>query len=375
MSRPIHHFLQQSLTLVFYRQQAGLFLFLLFFLFGTQPSFHDMVQLHYHFMQSVLHSFSFYCITVGIWLVYTIKVILFIYSYAKKESYTLLFLLNELPLRQRILYFGNIILQLLAPIIVYGSIIIVVGISDSNIAGTLQILATLVLLLSSATIAVIALIRQANDLQQYNTLWQPTSLLPVGLFRFLLQFVFQRQFVAFFITKVLSFLCLYFFSRLSTDLFEGRMLWLIYLTALIGHSFILYNLFCFQEKELAFLRNMPIARYKLLPLYLLLYSILLLPEAWAIWGVVQAQHNWSNYIVLCLSGPSLLLLLHALLYTEDMRIEEFLKLLFGVWIVFIFFSLSENKWLIPLISFGAGSIIFLSSYYKYEKKAGVAGIE
>jgi hypothetical protein len=76
-----------------------------------------------------------------------------------------------------------------------------------------------------------------------------------------------------------------------------------------------------------------------------------------------------------ITGPGLLLLLHSLLYTEDMNMEEFLKLLFGVWIVLVLFSLSQNHWLIPLISILFGSIIFLMSYRNYEKNMEVEGIE
>ena len=69
-----------------------------------------------------------------------------------------------------------------------------------------------------------------------------------------------------------------------------------------------------------------------------------------------------------LTGPPLLLLIHSLLYSEDNKMEEFLALLFGIWVVFIFFSLSDNRWLMPLIAAVFSFIIFYLSYYRYEKR-------
>jgi c-di-AMP phosphodiesterase-like protein len=51
-----------------------------------------------------------------------------------------------------------------------------------------------------------------------------------------------------------------------------------------------------------------------------------------------------------------------------MKIAEYLKLLFGVWIVFLFLSFSKNQWLMPLICLAFSTAIFFMSYYKYEKK-------
>lgn len=153
------------------------------------------------------------------------------------------------------------------------------------------------------------------------------------------------------------------------------MLWLLYITILIGHSIIVYKNFHFIEAELNFYRNLPVRNLVTLLSLLGVYTIILLPEAWALRGVIINHGNAKDFIWMILTGPSLLLLLHCLLYTEDMKMEEFLKLLFGIWIVFVFFSLSRSHWLIPAIAITFSTIVFLMSYYKYEKNSEIEGLE
>ena len=199
--------------------------------------------------------------------------------------------------------------------------------------------------------------------------------IPKTLFGFVLKFVFRRQFITLLIVKLLSFGCLYFFVRTEASVFEERMLWMLYLTSLIGHSIIVYKNFHFMEAELAFYRNLPVKGLSTLLSLLCVYCILLLPEAWALRALIVSKDNAAEYIWMILTGPSLLLLLNSLLYTEEMKMEEFLKLLFGVWVVFVFFSLSRNHWLLPAICFIFSPIIFLMSYYKYEKNTEIEGLE
>ena len=373
---PVNKILSRTIIAPYYRQNAGLFLFLFFLLFGTQPSLYHILLLHYSLIKSILNSGAFFILTLGIWSLYSFKVISFIYGCFKKENYNFLFLLNEVNKVTRYLQLLVMITILLAPLWLYGLIVTGVAIKEQLWPGAIKVLLSIIVIITATTSIIYSLLQKANGLQEVNG---PKNIFfisfPVSLFSFCITFIFQRQFLALLITKLLSFASLYFFSRTDTIIFEGRMLWLIYITALIGHSFIIYKLFHFIEKELSFYRNMPVKKGAILLSLLLIYCMLLLPEVWALLGTAITQHNWTDYGWMIAIGPSLLLLLHCLLYTNDMKIEEFLKLLFGVWIVFIFFSLSNSHWLMPLISIAFAVIIFFMSYRNYEKNIEVEGME
>ena len=373
---PVNKILSRTIIAPYYRQNAGLFLFLFFLLFGTQPSLYHILLLHYSLIKSILNSGAFFILTLGIWSLYSFKVISFIYGCFKKENYNFLFLLNEVNKVIRYLQLLVMITILLAPLWLYGLIVTGVAIKEQLWPGAVKVLLSIIVIITAATFIVYSLLQKANGLQEVNGRKNIFSAsLPVSFFSFCITFILQRQFLPLLITKLLSFASIYFFSRTDTIVFEARMLWLIYITALIGHSFIIYKLFHFIEKELNFYRNMPVKLSAILLFLLLIYCMLLLPEAWALLGMAINQHNWTDYGWMIAAGPSLLLLLHCLLYTNDMKTEEFLKLLFGVLIVFIFFSLSNSHWLMPLISLVFATAIFFMSYRNYKKDIEIEGVD
>jgi len=365
--------LNHSIARPFYRQHAGAFLFLFFILFGIQPSFNDALRTHYAFINGMLTSLIFFLAALSCWILYAIKTIFFFRSCLQKESYDFLYDINAIPRGKRFLLLLKLNAVLLAPLSCYTVFIIGVAIKEHRVLSGIGIVSMVFILHLLTTIVVYYFIKNAKSLQQVTggTIF---FVLPKNLFGFVFKFVFYRQFFALLIIKIISFSCLYFFVRTEASVFEERMLWLLFLTMLIGHSVIVFRNFHFMEEELSFYRNLPINGISILLSLLAVYTILLLPEAWALRALLVNQDKPGEYLWMILTGPFLLLLLHSLLYTEDMKMEEFLKLLFGVWVVFVFFSLSRNHWLLPAIGFIFSPVIFLMSYYKYEKNTDVEGL-
>lgn len=366
--------LNRSIAGPFYRQHAGAFLFLFFVLFGIQPSFNDALRTHYAFITGILTSFNFFLIALACWIIYTFKVIIFLRSCLQKEMYDFVFDLNSIQRSGRFMQLLQLSILLLAPLSCYGLFIIGVAIKDHLLLPGLLVILVICMLHLLAAFASYLFIQKAKALQQVVSN-KVLLTLPKTLFGFILKFVFRRQFITLLIVKFLSFGCLYFFVRTEASVFEERMLWMLYLTSLIGHSIIVYKNFHFLESELSFYRNLPIQGFSTLLSLLGVYCILLLPEAWALRALIINKDNTGEYVWMMLTGPFLLLLLNSLLYTEDMKMEEFLKLLFGIWVVFVFFSLSRNHWLLPAICFVFAPVIFLMSYYKYEKNTEIEGLE
>ena len=365
--------LNHSIAGPFYRQHAGAFLFLFFILFGIQPSFNDALRTHYAFINGILTSLNFFLVAFSCWMLYAIKTIIFFKSCLQKESYDFLYDLNAIPQGKRFMILVKLIAVLLAPLSCYALFIIGVAINEHRVLNGIGIVSTVFILHLLTTIVVYYFIKNAKALQQV-TGTVLSFALPKNLFGFVLKFVFYRQFITLLIVKIISFSCLYFFVRTEASVFEERMLWLLFLTMVIGHSVMVFRNFHFLEEELSFYRNLPIRSFSILLSLLAVYTILLLPETWALRALLVNLDKASEYLWMILTGPFLLLLLHSLLYTEDMKMEEFLKLLFGVWVVFVFFSLSRNHWLLPAIGFVFSPVIFLMSYNKYEKNMDVEGL-
>ena len=370
----INKILNHSVAGPFYRQHAGAFLFLFFILFGIQPSFNDALKTHYAFITGILTSRNFFLIALLCWVLYGLKTILFFRSCLQKEAYDFIYDLNAISPTKRFMLLLRLNTLLMAPVAGYGLLILFVAIKDYHLVTGLLVIAILIILCLLTTLTSYSLLQGAKKLQQI-TRKNISFPFPKTLFGFVLKFILRKQFITLLIIKLLSFNCLYFFVRTDASVFEERMLWLLYITILIGHSIIVYKNFHFIEAELNFYRNLPVRNLVTLLSLLGVYTIILLPEVWALRGVIINHGNAKDFIWMILTGPSLLLLLHSLLYTEDMKMEEFLKLLFGIWIVFVFFSLSRSHWLLPAIAITFSTIVFLMSYYKYEKNSEIEGLE
>ena len=365
--------LQRSIAALYYRRNAGLFLFIFFILFGLQPNFKQTLEFHYVIINGITTSANFFFISLMIWFLYSWKTIHFFNGCVKNKAYHFLQHLNAIAPGKRFFQLLLLQLQLMTPVLGYGLAVVIIAVINQRIAGGLAVVFTLISLCAFTTATAYFLLQKIK--------WEGLNIaissfpLPGNLFSCLLKFIFHEQFIVLLVLKLITFSCLYFFAKTDAQVFEDRMLWLLYLTSLIGHSILIYRNQHFMETKMSFYRNLPARPLATLLSLLGVYIIILIPEIWALKGVAIQQHAVMNYTWMILTGPSLLLLLHCLLYTEDMKMEGFLQLLFGVWIVTLFFSLSSNRWLLPLICLGMAIFIFFTSYYRYEKNTEVEGLE
>ncbi|MFD2920590.1 hypothetical protein ACFS6H_12760 [Terrimonas rubra] len=366
MLTDIIQILRRSVTGPFYREYAGFFLFLFFLFFGTQPSFVDALLFHTALMKSILTSGMFFIIAMLVWLVYALKVFQFFYSTITKTSYLFLQALNTLPYGQRLAVMLYQQAILLLPATVYFLFVAGMGIYHGHLLATAGIFVTGLLLWMFSAMACVQVLYKTGSHHNNSFTQKFIRLLPDNLTGFLLKFCTQHIFTALLTIKLISFFCLYGLSRLEADVYEQRILWLIYISALIGHGVIVYKLHEFIESGLSFLRNMPFPVHKLLLSLLAVYTVLLLPEIWALKSVAIHQGQVMDYTWLVIFGPCFLLLIHGLLYTEQQKLENYFGLLFGIWIVFVFFSLSSQRLLMTGFAQLLALVCFYTGYYRYQ---------
>ncbi len=371
--KPLFSILQKSVAAPYYRQNAGLFLFCFFLLFGTQPSLTDALIFHYSVMESILSSYLFFWIAAGVWLMYAFKTAHFFFACIKKDAYSFLLQFLSVPLKKRCMALAYLQTILFLPVWIYGFLIFIIAIRENRLTQGLYVLIT-ILLLSFLSLFLFIIILEKGKTFSLFPAWLRIKF-PAKFSFILLRYVFNEQFLALLVTKLLTFFGLYSLTRLEKDYFDDRILWLYYISSLAGHCLLVYKNHHFTEKRLAFYRNLPVKSVQTIVSLFIVYFILLIPEFWALKGIATHQHAIEEYTWMILAGPSVLLLLHCLLYTEDFSMESFLQLVFGLWVVLIFFSLSSWKWMIALVCLTMAIFIFYSSYYSYEKKAEIEKLE
>ncbi|MCK8495201.1 hypothetical protein M0L20_25240 [Spirosoma sp. RP8] len=167
---------------------------------------------------------------------------------------------------------------------------------------------------------------------------------PKPLFSLFVYEVIHKKRVTYLVTKCISaislVLMLSVFSDSHTDI---RLFGLISLCIALAHSLLLYESSVFESYSLRFARSFPISYWQRYGQQWCLYSLLLLPELLLLFTL----SDWSEGLLCSLLATSLLLLFRAVLYPLGQRMDWYLRIVFGLFTVFlliILFGLTE--WLL-----------------------------
>lgn len=372
---PISRIMTRSVAGPFFRLHAGFLLFFFFILFGVYPSIDEVIQIHHSVIVGILTKPSNFLIATLIWGAYAFRICTFFYRLIEKDRYNFLSNLNAVESGKRFAYLSKLSVQLYSPVLAYGAIILAVAFYDGYIAAALMEAAVFLILTLLIAAGFYYSLREDRARLSGLRKYLPRLNFPKNLFSFLMRYIFREQFVALTVLKVISFCSLYFFISTDPESYKDRTLWLIFITLIICHSIIVYRNQQFMEIRFSFYRNMPVKLVVTILTLLAVYFVILIPELWAMKGIALQHHAFGDYSVLLVTAPCMVLMMHALLYTDDYRMRDFLKILSGVWVVFFFFGLSQFRWLLAPISLAVSFILFYSSYYKYEKKMTVKGVE
>jgi hypothetical protein len=364
-----------SIVKPFYREHSGLFIFLVFILFGIYRSVAEVINFHHFIIHSILTKPTYLIAAVVLWLFYAIKIIYFVHGYTEKESYAFLQNLNALTEKKRVVLLLRIQSLLFAPVLTYSLAIFYLALKEKNYTGGLIVFLAIIFLLFFLTTAFYLSLQKTKQFSINLRRFIPDIHFPKNIFNFLLRYIFREQFVALAGIKTISFCLIYFFITLNGSSTEDRILWFFLVSLMMAHVILIYKNHHFIESQLFFYRNMPVPLLKTIIQLFAVYIVILIPELWALKGIIEVQKTFSNYPVMAATAPSLLLLIHSLLYTEDFTMEEVLKMLFGVWIVCFFLGLSDFRWLVPVSCFVLAIIVFYTCYYRYEKNTTVDGLE
>lgn len=370
---PIHKILYQSFTSRFYKQIAGaLILFVLVF-FGIQPNFKTAVDTHYYIMVSIIENPLALMGYLFVFAGYFLKCCFFIKSTLSKDAFSFSKILNRLRPAERWPYLVPVAAALLLPVLIYSFCIVLVAITTGHyfFAGA----GCLALLLSIWGLALLfskGLSHAYGD--SFLNKWLKIKIAP-GLVQQLGSFLLQKQIKAICFLKAICFVLLYLLVIKTDSLFDRRMLWLVYTLGITSHYIIIYKCFYFLENELSFYRALPLKITRIIASLFTVYFMLYLPEIWALRAMGLIHHDWSTYILMILLAPALMVLLHALLYMDELNLNDYLPMAFGCWLVCFFAGFTNMKWLLLAAIVLLMNLVFFRFFRRFEKKAEIEKLE
>jgi len=321
--------LNKALALTFYQQHAGLFFVVLYLLFGAVES-SQIVSYQKALLLGICSSPSFLAIVFGIWLLYGLKCIHFMYKKHAQDNYSFLHVLNTLPKNQQQKLWAYVYALCFAPILIYATLMVLMSVSYGYIFSALATLLFILALILSAT--VYTYYRTNHQYQISKALISRWNFkLPKPYWLWSLYYFLTDQKTSFIVTKIVSFVffkaILWVFADVGHDI-------KVYLTAMfavmLSHAVLLFNMVKFEASHLSFMASLPIRRSTHIRHQVSTLLILIIPEI--------TLYSWLVSFDLIFVLSALIFSLGSLLFLKALVIflkadmESYIK-----WLLFYFF--------------------------------------
>jgi hypothetical protein len=347
----MNHILFKSFVKPFYRENAGIIIFVYSMLVCVVSSQSGAGLYEYHLVlaEGLLKNTSILLVVFFCWFLYSRKFAVFVSAELHKPEYAFIRIFNNVPFVKRLWLFFIVEVWLLIPVLFYCVFIIYVGLLEHYYLSVSIILAYLVSLCAGAAVWHV---HQLN-----HPAVNGARPLPVPI---LVRFVAREQKLSWLGLKLFTCGILYVIAKNnSLQDFDVHTAFLIFSVGILFNGVIVYRIKEFEAVYLSFYRGMPVSLWKRLATYALLYFILLIPEFITL-HVLTPYMGYSNVISFCLCGYGSLLLINSLGKFSKRGYIQVLSLLFCIQYTFLI-----TVGLVPLylLYFALTGIIF-SRYYK-----------
>ncbi len=360
----------KSFVKPFYRQHAGLFVFLFTLMFGVVSVIDGAKFTDYHFslIQGMMKNQFFFLLVLLLWLLYAKKSDQFIVAILRRPDYSFLNILSLL--NRKYLYKLMIWIQflLLLPLVLYACIILVAGCYMHEYTKCLlvSIFITSLCLIGSARYLFII----------YNPGRAVFSLTDKFLVRkqnipywsIFIRYIFIHKKLLFTGIKLYSCLVLYFMvvnqTRVTYDL---RMILLFFSLGILGHGILIHQLRNLEESRLRFYRSMPLLLLNRFAQYAFLFFLLLIPEIITLVFLTPQYLHFKDALSFILVSYSMLLFLNSLLFVKFFRMIDYLKMILCIFFGEYIAVLAGMTVFLILLFFLSAICIFRYYYYRFER--------
>ena len=318
--------LNRCLAVEFYRQNAGFFGLLILVVFGfIKTSEHLAIGA---FLVANPATLLFLYV---IWILYGIKVALFVRPAISKKENSFLAVFALLPIHIKLKSALGVSLTLVLPVIAYGAFLITLAIPHqfySAIASILLALATLVIGLS-----LFIFIRLRNSHSEKIYLHIPLfSKIARSSWLFFIEYLLRKDPVLFTLSKAYSCLVIIGTSALyKTDQFDLRLITTGILLSFVGNVSILHKYCWFLYQKLKFTLNRPISFARFTANQLELLMLILVPETIVVLRYYPLPPNTADIIGLVLFGLGITVLSFSFLLLKQIELSQFITRIF--WLI------------------------------------------
>jgi len=354
----------------FYRQHAGLFVFLFTIMFGVVSVLDRAKFTDYHFflIKGMMKNPGFFLLVLLIWFLYTKKSEQFVINILKRPDYSFLNVLSLIDSKRLYRMLLWIQFLLILPIILYACIIFAAGFYMHEYVKCLLILLYIVVTCLISARWYLFYIQNPGK-----PAWTMSKIFSLKVretpyWSLFIRYIGIDKKLLFTGIKIYScsvlFLMIVNQTRIEYDL---RMIMIFFSMGILGHGLLVHQLRDMEETNLTFYRTIPISLFKRFVQYAILYFILLIPEIITIVFLTPHYLHFEDAITLILISYSILLFLNSLLFIQFFRMKDYLKIILCIFFIEYFFVLSGTIALLTILLLVSAITMFFSRYYRFER--------
>lgn len=320
--------LNRCLAIEFYRQNAGFFGLLILIVFGfIKTSEHVAIGA---FLVANPATLLFLYL---IWILYGIKVALFVGPAISKKENNFLAVFSLLPMRIMLKSALGVSLTLVLPVIAYGAFLITLAIPNQFYGAITSILVAFFVLVIGLSLFIFIRLSNSHSEKVY---------LPIPLFSkfarpswlFFIEYLLRKEPVLFTLSKAYSCLVIIGASALyKTDQFDLRLITTGVLLSFVGNASILHKYCWFLYQKLKYTLNLPISFARFATNQVVMWMLILLPETIIVLRYYPLASDMADITGLVFFGFGITILSFSFLLLKQLELSQFITRIF--WLIVI----------------------------------------
>jgi ABC-type multidrug transport system fused ATPase/permease subunit len=355
----------------FYKENAGVFIFLftmMFYIVGVVDGA-GLFAYHYSLIIGMLSSYTFLLLVFVVWLLYAAKCTAFVSATLYKPEYAFLDIYNRLSKVKRFRLFLATEAWLLLPVLLYALLIVIAGCYNHLFLPILFVIVYILLLCITAAAWFAYLLNNTNKNQ--SVAWRKLKVLPqlslLPYFVILIRFVANKQKNLWLGIKLFTCGVLYLIARNNTpaDL-DTSTAFLFFNFGILANGVLVYRIRAFEETYLNFYRGLPVSLVKRFLQYSRTYLVLFIPECITTAALTPKHLRYADALNFMLCGFSLLVLMNSITFLHDFKMKDYLKILLLLFFVLFAFMVTIGFTFLYMLFFILAIAFFARGYYKFE---------
>lgn len=362
-------FLLRLIVVPYYKQNAGLFLFLFLLFFGIIPPQH-LLATHAALIQAQLSSIP---LMIGIsffWILYADRCIRFAAQISHKYSHSFLNIFQVFEEKKVFRRMAGCFLIMYLPVLIYGILLVVIAVTQEVHWYVISTTSLLIFTgIGSITLMTRSLLgHTASYHWQLPNWFRILKKRNIPLPFVMLSYLWHDKKAGLVVQKLFSYLCFNFFFIRNASIFrEDYFTFFIFLMGAMN-ALLIFNTHKLTEEKLGFLRNLPITMYERILMIVVTGLVLSIPEL--IMMLVSGHKLLSITDSMVLYGllSTQFVLLFSILYTSNLSLKKYVQYIFLLLLSYLFLYLLLPTALILLFNLGLAFLIYHEQYHSYEYK-------